>query len=63
MKLVETFKGTEKLVKVYWCKDWEEYQCKVYAVASGVSKIIKDATYHTDDKNDAIMTARKMAFN
>lgn len=39
-------------VSVWYCEEWSEYQVKV----QGKPK----ATYHTDDKNDALRTAQVM---
>lgn len=44
-----------RTVKVY--KDQDEYQCKLYE--NGV--FVQDATYYTDDYDDAIGTAKAMA--
>jgi hypothetical protein len=60
MKLIQVFNSSERQVKVYWCKEWSEYQCKLYEVVSGKAKFYEPATYHTDDKQDALDTARKM---
>lgn len=60
MKLIETFKNAQKIIKVYWCAEWQEYQAKLYGVTNGKATYYAPATYHTDDKEDAICTARKM---
>jgi hypothetical protein len=39
-------------VKVYWCYEWREFQCKLGGVP--------DATYFTNDKEDALATAEAM---
>ena len=47
---VETLAGSP--VSVWYSSDWQEYQVKI----AGVPK----ATYHTDDKQDALQTAQRM---
>lgn len=47
---VDTLNGSR--VTVWFCKDWNEYQVKV----SGKPQ----ATYHTDDRADALRTAQVM---
>jgi len=60
MRKIETFNNTATQTRVYWCVEWQEYQVKFYRVAGGAFKIDSDSTYHTDNKQDAIDTARKM---
>jgi len=49
--------GTEDfLVKVYKDSDWNEYVCRLFI--NGTEN--KDASYHTDDKLDALDTAVAM---
>lgn len=45
--------------RVKYDKNWEEY--KVFLIVDG--RTLKDATYHTDDKDDAYDTAAQMAKN
>jgi hypothetical protein len=45
-----------KTVLVLWDDEWEEYQVKLWIGRS----FQKDATYHTDDLEDAIGTAKLM---
>lgn len=47
---VETLIGSK--ISVWYCDEWQEYQVKV----AGKPK----ATYHTDDKKDALQTAQVM---
>jgi hypothetical protein len=66
LKLVYTFSNvaadsaTMKLndlsVKVYRDTEWDEYSVRVFK--NGVEQVM--ASYHTDDKQDAIDTARAM---
>jgi hypothetical protein len=60
MKLIHTVCGA-KFVRVYWCREWQEYQVKSYDVGNNIKgKLI--GTYHTDDKTDAIATANSIAY-
>ena len=60
-KKILELKSATKLVRVVWVKAWEEYQVWLYDVcACGEAKINRPATYHTDNKDDAIGTARHM---
>ena len=59
-KIIATFSNT-KHVTVTWCKTWEEYQVKCYGVNAGTRGKLID-TYNTDDKEDAIETAKRMSF-
>lgn len=49
-RLIETIKGLGKEVKVYLDSGWQEYVA--------VPDRNEQAAYHTDDKQDAINTAR-----
>jgi hypothetical protein len=42
--------------KVYYSKDWEEYQVRLTVNGN----VVQAATYHTDWEDDAIGTARTM---
>jgi len=42
---------------VYRDSEWQEYRVKL--IARGVHQ--KDSDYHTDDRDDAMMTAKSMA--
>ncbi|MCC7570673.1 hypothetical protein KO465_04955 [Candidatus Micrarchaeota archaeon] len=56
MKRLKTI-GTEyRHVKVFYSRDWQEYQCKLYI--NGILQ--KGATYYTSDEQDAVDTAHKM---
>lgn len=42
------------VAKISWNEDWEEFQVNTW-----VDKVFqKDATYHTDDLDDAVGTAK-----
>lgn len=45
-----------KVAKVVWDDEWEEFQVSITITG----KFQKDATYHTDDLEDAIGTAKLM---
>lgn len=55
---IKTFKRADGLVKavVKFCDDYQEYQVLLYKAG----KLNKGATYHTDDKQDALGTAALM---
>lgn len=46
----------DKVVRVYWDSEWQEYQVHLYVKG----ELIVDATYFTDDKQDALATAAQM---
>ncbi|WP_338807255.1 hypothetical protein V8U11_11045 [Pseudomonas chlororaphis] len=48
--------GKGKVCKVYRDSEWGEYQVRLYIQGS----LLKEANYHTDDKDDACNTARSM---
>ena len=48
--------NNDLLVKVYRDSDWNEYVCRLFI--NGTEN--KDASYHTDDKLDALDTATAM---
>jgi hypothetical protein len=56
MRLINTIhKASEELtVKTYRDTDWSEYRVKTYIQGQHQ----QDADYHTDDKQDALDTAR-----
>ena len=60
MKLISTTQATTNtgdcLVKVYKDSEWNEYVCRLFI--NGTEN--KDASYHTDDKLDALDTAIAM---
>lgn len=56
MKLIQSFPFEGGAVKVYWSKEWEEFQ--VRRVVGGKHR--EAETYHTNDKADALATARTM---
>ena len=47
----------DRRCSVYWDSEWEEFI--VHLFENGVKN--EGASYHTDDKNDAIETAKAMA--
>jgi hypothetical protein len=57
LRLIETFIGTTRTVKVYRDSDWDEYVCRLFEG----DKEFKGAAYHTNDKADALETAKRMA--
>ena len=54
MRLIHTETKGSITVKVYYCNEWQEYQNKVYI--NGEYK--PEQTSYTDDKQDAIDTAK-----
>ena len=54
-KIAEHFDG-RFAVKVYYDRDWQEYQVRLYVDG----KLYEPATYHTDDKQDALDSAPTM---
>lgn len=59
-KLIKTLTSDRTMVKVYFDAEWEEYIARLYyKFAQGwVEKT--EASYHTDDKEDALSTASDM---
>lgn len=55
-KLIKTVTGSKSSCKVYFDKDWDEYQCELFI--NGVWQ--KNATYHDNDKGEALSTAEAM---
>lgn len=53
-RLIETTVGPKGTVKTYYDSDWQEY-VSCMKQESGV-----DATYHTEDRRDALNTALHM---
>jgi hypothetical protein len=60
MRLVTTIQNLskEKFAKVYRDTDWNEYRVKFFEC--GIHQV--EADYHTDDKDDALDTARLVVF-
>lgn len=54
-KLIQTIKdqGAGRVAKVYRDTDWDEFQVR-YTLDG---KALPKATYHTDDRMDAVLTA------
>jgi hypothetical protein len=46
----------KKVTKILWDEEYEEFQVKLWAS----KKFQKDATYHTNDLEDAVGTAKAM---
>lgn len=58
LRVVHTVTGENGVtVRVYWNPDWAEYTC--IPRVNGVP--YRPATYHTDDRQDALDSAAKMA--
>ena len=51
-----TYKNDNKKAIIKWNDEWEEYQVWYYID----NKFQKEATYHTDDLEDAVGTAKEM---
>jgi hypothetical protein len=51
-----TYKNDNKKAIIKWNDEWEEYQVWYYID----NKFQKEATYHTDDLEDAVGTAKQM---
>lgn len=45
-----------KVIKIVWDEEYEEFQVKLWVD----KKFQKDATYHTNDLQDAVGTAKAM---
>ncbi len=56
-KLIQTTTNGDRIVKVYYDSDWNEYQCRLYLAG----KFYGPATYFTNDKEDAIDSSWLMA--
>jgi hypothetical protein len=50
------YKNDNKKAIIKWNDEWEEYQVWYYID----NKFQKEATYHTDDLEDAVSTAKQM---
>lgn len=46
----------KKVTKIVWNGEWKEFQVKLWID----KKFQKDSTYHTDDLEDAVGTAKAM---
>jgi len=55
-EISDTIGGTEYTVKVYRDTEWNEYVSRLFK--DGVELV--NASYHTDDKEDALDTANSM---
>lgn len=53
---IAVFSEGNRVVRVYWNSNWEEFRC----VLNINNKTVKDATYFTNDKQDALDTAKIM---
>ena len=56
MKLIQKFGDDAVMVKVYRDSEWNEFVCRLFVDGAEM----KSASYHTDDKQDAIDTAQAM---
>jgi len=56
MKLIQKFGDDTVIVKIYRDSEWNEFVCRLFV--NGAE--LKDSSYHTDDKQDAIDTAQSM---
>lgn len=56
-RLVKTFTGGNRTAKVYYDPDWQEHCVRFFEDG----KEQKNATYHTEDKQDALDTAKNFA--
>lgn len=54
-KIMEKTQGN-RTTKIHWDSDWKEYRVSLYIDG----KHIKEARYFTDDKTDAIGSAKLM---
>lgn len=54
LRLIATIIGHDETVKVYRDVDWNEYRVRIVGADA-------TTTYHTDDKTDAMETARYLA--
>jgi len=56
MRLIQTYHSAnrEAAAKVYRSAEWEEYIVRFFRQGSE----LRDAAYHTDDKGDALNTAK-----
>ena len=59
-RLIDTFTGNKTSVRVYYDSEWEEYQCELWYKKPMGWQLQNKATYHTDDKGDALSTAKDM---
>lgn len=57
-KLIQTITDGNATVKVFYDEEWEEYVCRLFVNGKDQGD---GPVYHTDDKSDAISTARDMA--
>lgn len=54
MRLIAEIPGARVSAKVYRDAEWGEYRVRFYALGTH----LRDADYHTDDREDAMSTAR-----
>ena len=60
VRLIKRIENNLVEVRVVWCNIWDEYQCRAHTKSGGLPLRKPYATYHTDNKEDAIGTAQKM---
>ncbi len=51
IRKIATIIGTDETVKVTFSPDWQEYRVRIVGASA-------ESTYFTDDKDDAIATAK-----
>ena len=56
LKFITSFDHENRITKVYFDAEWEEYIVRLLVD----QQVIPNATYHTDDSEDAINTAKEM---
>lgn len=59
-KLIKTLSGDKTMVKVYYDDGWKEFQAKLYYKKPFGWQEQNKASYHSDDKEDALSTAADM---
>lgn len=57
LRLIATIAGPCKITKVYRDSEWDEYRVRLYREGQHLAS----ADHHTDDKDDAMQTARTEA--
>ena len=53
---ITTFNKLKRKVEVRFNYEWEEYQCFLFLSGN----LHNDSTYFTNDKDDALLTAKEM---
>lgn len=60
LKLIKTLPGEKTMVKVFYNDEWEEFEAKLYYKKPFGWQEQNKASYHSDDKEDALSTAADM---